>query len=211
MSSTNLIIRKKSVKILLIYSENDVPFPTSSELENEFKCEHVGDLNETRYDVSEESKWSQVDAELLYDFAFSFIKMNSAQINNIWGFDTQETHADGNLKVYLISDDVDRKYVDWWSLKHNFSLRFIDITTEELRTTLELSDTSSAVSSAHSYHSAVKSRERIFKYHKSNLTNSEISYFENLSSQEKKIKDKFNKICERLDKKTKRILTKKKW
>ena len=195
---------------MLLYANKNKSFPDVNTLKNEFKCNHVGDLNGSPHDVEKNSKWSGVDADLLHYFVSRFCKMDPAFINEVWSFDGNNKYFSGILNVYLLSDDVNKKYIDWWSLKGDFQIRVFRISSLELSLALDLKSAASQIEGAHQYQSARRCRERIFQYNLECLNNAEISYLKRLDDQEDKIKIRFQKISERLENRAKRIFSKKK-
>jgi hypothetical protein len=196
------------MKFMLIYTNREIEFPKTEMLLNEFKCAKIADLVGTQYSVEENSKWSGVDPKLLYDFAFGFVKMKSDLVNKIWNIDPNRSYYEGKCHLYLLSDDINRKLIDWWSIKNEFTIKLFEINEIDLNEVLRLSYSASAIDAAHQYSSAKHSREDIFKYHKSHLTEKEISYLERLSVQEDAIKIKFETIKDRLHKKIIKIFKK---
>ena len=199
------------MKFILLYSHKKTEFPSGKELQHEFKCQHVGDINGTMYDVKQNSKWNKVDPDLLHNFAFGFIKMHSDLVNKIWELDPSRKYYEGKCHLYLLSNDTDRKLIDWWSLKNEFSIRVFDINETNLNEALQLSSSSSAIGNAHQYSSAKHQRENLFKYHKLHFTNAEIAYLENLSVHEDKIEIKFLNMKKRLEKRIENLFKKSKW
>ena len=195
---------------MLLHANKNKIFPDVNNLKNELKCNHVGDLNGSPHDVVENIKWSGVDADLLHYFVSRFCKMDPAFINEVWSFDGNNKYFSGILNVYILSDDLNKKYVDWWSLKGDFQIRIFRISTQELSLALDLKTAASQIESAYQYHSARRCREEIFQDNLECLNNSEISYLKRLDDQEDKIKIRFKKISERLENRAKRILSKKK-
>ena len=198
------------MKFLLLYADKNKKFPKATTLEKEFMCDHVSDLNGSKYDVEENSKWSGANAEMLYEFAFGFLQMNTDFVNELWNFDANNRFLDGECKVFLLSDDVDRRRIDWWSLKDDFQIRTLQVSEIELTEALKLKRTSAAIERAHQYTSARHCRDQTLKHYIDHLKNSDISFLKSLDTKEDKIKIRFNKIRERLKNKARRILTKKK-
>jgi len=196
------------MKFLLLYADKNKKFPKATTLKKEFMCDHVSDLNGSKYDVEENSKWSGANAEMLYDFAFGILQMNTDFVNDLWNFDANNKFLDGECKVFLLSDDVDRRCIDWWSLKDDFQIRTLQVSEIELTKAIKLKHASDEIEGAHQYTSARHCRDRTLKYHIDHLQKSDISFLKSLDTQEDKIKMRFNKISERLKNRARRILTK---
>lgn len=199
------------MKILLIYSENIENFPDSQALKKEFNCKNVAEFKGSRYDVEQGAKWSKVDPELLYTFGSRFLEIHQDCVNKFWEFETTSKYYDGECRAYLISSDVDRKLIDWWSLKHNYALRFVDITASQMKKAIDLVDAASSVESCHQYSSAVQLRESLLEDNSEHLTKTEITYIKRLRLEEDKIKLRYLSISERLKKVAKSIFTKNTW
>ena len=111
----------------------------------------------------------------------------------------------------MLSDDINRKLIDWWLLKNEFKIRLFEISEVDLIEALKLSYSAAAVDSAHQYSSARHQREELFEHHKLHLTKAEISYIEKLSTQEESIKIKYETMRDRLQNKIVKIFKKSKW
>jgi len=193
------------MKILLLYAaDKNYQFPSEIELVKEFKCQSVKDLN----NINEDNKFLSEEDKILKRFNSIFIRLHSDCVNSIWDFDPNKNSYGGACRAYVLSNDIDKRYIDWWNLKNDLNIRKFQCTHIELNKAIDYCFTANAFDRAHQYSSAIESRKRIIKYHLSELNKSEISYFDKLTKYENNIEIKFNKIKEDMIKRAKKQLKK---
>ena len=198
------------MKFLLLYSENKKHlFPNGKELKNEFKCSHVSDFKNLKKDLMKNEYWKLIDEEILHAFNFDFIEMNLDNINTIWTFDANRKYYNGKCKAYILSDDIDKRIIDWWSMKHNYSIRTFQCADFELKEAMEYLHLAYIIDNAHQYSTARHMREKIIEDYSNKLTNAQLTYLNKLTEQEDKIKLKFKTIQMDTIKKATKLLTKK--
>jgi hypothetical protein len=199
------------MKFLILYSENNKQiFPSGEELKNELKCSYVCDFKNLKNDLINNEDWKLVNEEFLGNFNYSFVENNSTdRINAIWEFNTNSKYYNGKCKAYILSEDIDKRLIDWWSLKHSYSIRKFKSTDLDLNDAIENLYLAYAIEGAHQYSSARYMREQIIEEYSNKLSNSQLIYLNKLTEQEDKIKRNFKKIQMNLITKAKKILTKK--
>ena len=193
------------MKILLLYAaDKNYQFPSEIELVKEFKCQSVKDLN----CINEDNKLLSEEDKVLKRFNSIFIRLHSDCVNSIWDFDPNKNSYGGVCSAYVLSNDIDKRYIDWWNLKNDLNIRKFQCTHIELNKAIDYCFTANAFDRAHQYSSAIESRNHIIKYHLSELNKSEFSYFDKLTKYENNVKIKFNKIKENMIKRAKKQLNK---
>jgi hypothetical protein len=104
------------MKILLIYAaDKNYQFPSEIELVKEFKCQSVKDLNS----INEDNKFLSEEDKVLKRFNSIFIRRHSDCVNSIWDFDPNKNSYGGACRAYVLSNDIDKRYIDWWNLKND--------------------------------------------------------------------------------------------
>lgn len=182
------------MKFLLLYSEKKTNFPRADELKNEFKCLFALDSDNIKDDLIKNPDWSISDEKILESFNSVFLKFHSDCINALWKFDESRNYSQGECKAYLLSNDIDKRVINWWNIKHGYSIRTFQCNANELSQAMDLCYAGNAIERAHQYSSAEDCREQFLDAHAHQLSQTDLSYLNSLSDRENKIKERFLKI-----------------
>lgn len=117
-------------KFLYVCSDDWDTLPSQKSLKSELKCKEVIELSDDVNEMFKVSSKTSYKAGPLKDIYFTICSHRTHYFSIAWGIDDSNQHSRRNRKVFLISNDVDPKYLTILMLKAPYKARAFTLDEE---------------------------------------------------------------------------------